>query len=74
MTCVVTEENLHKYIIGALKSQKGINELIRCLKLEKTKALFGFPQKIEDSNELVENIIKHFENKEKFYTLFKVVE
>ena len=70
----ITEESLHKYIIRTLKSQKGRNELIRYLKLEQTKALFGFPPKIEDSNELVENIIKHFENKEKFYTLFKVVE
>lgn len=70
----ITEESLHKYIIRTLKSQKGRNELIRYLKLEQTKALFGFPKKIEDSNELVENIIKHFENKEKFYTLFKVVE
>ena len=70
----ITEESLHKYIIRTLKSQKGRNELIRYLKLEQTKALFGFPQKIEDSNELVENIIKHFENKEKFYALFKVVE
>ncbi len=70
----ITEENLHKYVIKVLKSQQGRNKLIRCLELEKTKALFGFLKKIEDSNELVENIIKHFENKEKFYTLFKVVE
>lgn len=69
----ITEENLHKYIISTLKSQQGRDRLSN-LNLEKTVNLFSFSEKIKDSNKLVENIIKHFENKEKFYTLFKVVE
>jgi len=72
-TTDITQESLHEYVIKALSSNKGRNMLAN-LKIDKVKKILNFTDKLLKPEEMVNNILRYFDNVEKFNAIFKVIE